>query len=85
MLRTWGLWDAEDQIGWETFEGRGPLVPPLRHRIHVVMLVLAIAGFVVLRHRPREVVLLLTPVVAAILVSALSAGKRGSRPGPTRC
>ena len=45
------------------------------------MLVLAVAGFVVLRRRPREVVLLLTPVVATVLVSALSAGNTRFRAG----
>ena len=30
VLRTWGLWDAEDQIGWETFEGLDRSVPSLR-------------------------------------------------------
>ena len=81
VLRTWGLWDAEDQVAWETFEGLDRSFHRFAHRIHVVMLVLAVAGFVVLRRRPREVVLLLTPVVASVLVSALSAGNTRFRAG----
>jgi hypothetical protein len=81
VLRTWGLWDAEDQIGWETFEGLDRSFHRFSHRIHVVMLVLAVAGFVVLRRRPRDVILLVTPVVAAVLVSALSAGNTRFRAG----
>jgi hypothetical protein len=81
VLRTWGLWDAEDQVGWETFEGFDRSFHRLAHRAHVVLLVVAMAGFVVLRRRPRELVLLLTPVVASVLVSALSAGNTRFRAG----
>jgi hypothetical protein len=81
VLRTWGLWDAEDQVIWETLEGRDRDFHRFAHRVHVVMLALAVAGFVVLRRRPRELVLLLTPVIAAVVVSALSAGNTRFRAG----
>ena len=82
-----GCGTPSGQIGWETFEGRDRYLHRFAHRIHVVMLVLAVAR---LRGAPppppRAWSLLLTPVVASVLVSAaLGRATPATAPGPTRC
>jgi hypothetical protein len=81
VLRSWGLWDPSGQIAWETLEGRDRDWHTLAHRAHLVVLGLAVAGFVVLRREPRDLALLLTPVVIAVLVAAVSVGNTRFRAG----
>ncbi len=81
VLRTWGLWDPDGQVSWETLEGRSHRWHTLAHRAHVLVLAAAIGGFVVLRRRPRDLVLLLTPVAASVLVSLASVGNTRFRAG----
>jgi 4-amino-4-deoxy-L-arabinose transferase-like glycosyltransferase len=81
VLRAWGLWDPAGQIAWETLEGRDRDWHTLAHRTQVVMLALAVAGFVVLRRQPRDLALLLTPVVIAVVVVAASVGNTRFRAG----
>jgi hypothetical protein len=81
VLRSWGLWDPAGQIAWETLEGRDRDWHSFAHRAHLVILALAVGGFVVLRRQPRDLALLLTPVVIAVLVAAVSVGNTRFRAG----
>ncbi len=82
VLRTWGVWDRSGQVVWESLEGRSRRWHALAGWFHLVMLPVAVAGLVIVGRRRRpDLVLLLTPIVASVVVSALSVGNTRFRAG----
>jgi 4-amino-4-deoxy-L-arabinose transferase-like glycosyltransferase len=79
VLRTFGLYTPDQQIAWETFEGRDRTWQTAGHRFFLVLVPFAAGGAGVLRHRRRPLWPLLAPFVLVVAMTAVSYGNQRFR------
>jgi len=77
LLRTWGVYDVDGQIAWETFEGRDRDWQTAGHRMYLGLLSLAVVGVVIARRRGIwQWPLLVTPVVVCLVAASAYGNQR---------
>lgn len=69
FLRIWGAWDPDDQMKWETFEGRSLRWQTIGHRTYLGLVALALVGAASCIRRRHN----LWPLGAAIVLVSLTA------------
>lgn len=79
VLRTFGLYAPDQQIAWETFEGRDRTWQTAGHRFFLVLVPFAAGGAVVLRRRRQPLWPLLAPFVLVVAMTAVSYGNQRFR------
>ena len=79
VLRTFGAWDVRGQLRYESFEGRPYGWLWAGWFVHLVVVLLAVVGAVVLRRRGRPLWLLLTPIGVVVVTAALAYGNQRFR------
>jgi hypothetical protein len=79
VLRTFGAWDVRGQLRYESFEGRPYGWLWAGWLVHLVVVLLAVFGAVVLRRRRRPLWLLLTPIGVVVVTAALAYGNQRFR------
>lgn len=79
LLRTFGLYDPDQQIAWETLEGRSRTWQTAGHRMFLVLVPFAVGGAVVIRRSGHPLWPLLAPFVLVTAMTVLSYGNQRFR------